>query len=139
MDASTSSKEDNSGLVRNLDFEGHSTCSLSPVNINLLSKKSSKHRGFKLAALNIACIPGNIEELRVYMNMKRIDILAINETSLDNTISSGEVLKRNHRNMEGGGTALCIWDTVNYKRLYDFEWTGIKVIKPKVKPFIVSN
>ena len=82
------------------------------------------------------------------MNMKCIDILAVNETRLNNTISSGEVavsgyiLERNDRNREGGGIALYIRDTINYDRLCDLEYEsleciGIKVVKPKVKPFIV--
>ena len=43
------------------------------------------------------------------MNLKCTDILAVNETGLDDTISSGEVtetgyaLERNDKNREGGG------------------------------------
>ena len=79
----------------------------SPLNADLISE-ISKNRGFKLAALNITSIPGHIEELRIYMNSKCIDILAVNETRLDDTISSGEVtvpgyaLERNDRNRDGG-------------------------------------
>ena len=35
-------------------------------------------RGFKIAALNIASLPGHIEELKTYMALKPIDILAVN-------------------------------------------------------------
>ena len=84
------------------------------------------------------------------MNMKCIDILAVNETRLDNTVSSGEVvvsgyiLERNDRKGEGGGIALYNRDTINYERLYDLEyqsleWIGVKVVKLKAKPFIVST
>ena len=84
------------------------------------------------------------------MNIKCIDILAVNETRLDNTITSGEVavsgyiLERNDRNREGGGIALYIRDTINYERLYDLEyksleWIGIKAVKLKAKPFIVNT
>ena len=47
------------------------------------------------------------------MNSKCTDILAVNETGLDDTISSGEVtvtgyaLERNDRNREGGGGVVC--------------------------------
>ena len=54
-------------------------------------KSKNKPRGFKLAAINIATISGYIEELRVYMNKKCIDILEINITLRDDSISSGEV------------------------------------------------
>ena len=68
------------------------------------------------------------------MNLKCTDILAVNETGLDDTISSGEVtetgyaLERNDKNREGGGggggwgVALYIRNTINYQRLFDFEW-----------------
>ncbi|CAH3193555.1 unnamed protein product, partial [Porites evermanni] len=61
------------------------------------------------------------------MNSKCIDILAVNETRLDDTISSGEVtvpgkaLERNDRNRDGGGVALYIRNTINYERLFDLE------------------
>ena len=47
------------------------------------------------------------------MNLKCTDILAVNETGLDDTISSGEVtvpgyaLERNDRNRDGGGGGGC--------------------------------
>ena len=108
MFASTNSEQDNSALVGKLDLEGHFTYGSSPLNADLLSELS-KNRGFKLAALNITSILGHIEELRIYMNSKCIDILAVSETRLDDTISSGEVtvpgctLERNDRNRDGGG------------------------------------
>ena len=74
------------------------------------------------------------------------DILAVNETRLDDTIPSGEVTvpERNARNSDGGGVTLYIRNTINYERLFDLEcesleWIGIKVIKPKALPFIVST
>ena len=74
------------------------------------------------------------------MNSKCIDILAVNETRLDD----GYALERNDRNRDGGGVALYIRNTINYERLFDLEcesleWIGIKVIKPKAKSFIVST
>ena len=92
MVARTNSEQDNSDLIGKLDsIEGLSTFGSSLLNVDLLSELS-KHRGFKLAALNIASIPAHIDELRIYMNSKCIDILAVNETPLDHTISSGEVI-----------------------------------------------
>lgn len=74
----------------NYQLEGHFTYGSSPLNADVLSELS-KNRGFKLAALDITSIPGHIEEFRIYMNSKCIDILAVNETRLDDTISKGEV------------------------------------------------
>ena len=137
-------------LVRKLDsIEGLSTFGSSPLNAELLSELS-KHRGFKLAALNITSIPGHIEELRIYINSKCIDILAVNETCLDHTISSGEVtvsgcvLERKDKNRDGGGVSLYVRNTINYGHLFDLEchtleWIDINVMKPQAKSFIVST
>ena len=108
-------------------------------------------RGFKIAALNIASLPGHIDELKTYMALKPVDILAVNETRLDDSVSSSEMsipgycLERNDRNRHGGGVALYIRDTVNYEFLLNhdchinLEWIAVKVIKPNAKPFIVGT
>ena len=81
---------------------------------------------------------------------KTVDILAINETRLDSSIQNGEVsipgytLERKDRNRNGGGVALYIRDSINYKRLIDLpddnmELISIQVSKPKAKPFIVCT
>ena len=84
------------------------------------------------------------------MNSKCIDIIAVNETRLEHTISSGEVtvsgyvLKRKDTNRDGGGLSLYMRNTINYEHLFDLECDnleriGIKVIKPQAKSFIVST
>ena len=53
------------------------------------------------------------------MNSRCIDTLAVNETRLNDIISTGEVtvpgytLERNDRNRYGGGVALYIRNTIN--------------------------
>ena len=92
----------------------------------------------------------HIDQLRIYMLPKTVDILAINETRLDSSILNGEVsipgytLERKDRNRSGGGVALYIRDSINYKRLNDLpdanlELISIQVSKPRVKPFIVCT
>lgn len=81
------------------------------------------------------------------MSTKPVDVLAINETRLGHTISNGEIhlpgyiIERKHRNRSGGGVALCIKNTVNYKCIphqeNDLEFLCIQVSKPKIKPFMV--
>ena len=83
------------------------------------------------------------------MSTKSVDILAINETRLDCTISNGQitisgyVIERKDRNRSGGGVALYIRNTINYKRLLhqedDLEFLCIQVSKPKIKPFLVGT
>ena len=53
------------------------------------------------------------------MALKSVDTLAVNETRLDDSVSSSEMsipgycLERNDRNGHGGGVALYIRDTIN--------------------------
>ena len=107
-------------------------------------------RGFKIASLNLVSLYKHIDQLRIYMLSKTVDILGINETRLDSSIQNGEVsipgytLERKDRNRNGGGVALYTRDSINYKRLTDLpdhntELISIQVSKPKAKPFIVCT
>ena len=154
MKISQSSQSNNSGqCVINSIREGCSTTTeladQSLLNSHL-PKEMSNNRGFKLAALNIVSLQAHIDELRVYMHSKVIDILAINESRLSSSISNGEVsipgyiLERNDPNRDGGGVALYIRNTINYELLHYYdddrlEWLGIKVNKFMTKPFIVGT
>ena len=106
-------------------------------------------RGYKIASINLASLYKSIDQLRIYMLSKTVDILAINETRLDSSIQNGEVsipgytLERKDtcRNRNGGGVALYICDSINC--LIDLPDDNIELIsnqvsKPKAKPFIVS-
>ena len=50
-----------------------------------------KCRGFKMASLNITSLLKHIDELRVFLNDQNIDVLAINETRLNDSIFDQEV------------------------------------------------
>ena len=50
-----------------------------------------KTRGFKLAAINLTSLPKHIDQPRAYMTSEPIDILAINETRLGDTIHDNEM------------------------------------------------
>lgn len=68
------------------------------------------------------------------MLSKTVDILAINETRLDSSIQNGEVsipgytLERKDKNRNGGGVALYIRDSINYKRLIDLPDDNMELI-----------
>ena len=70
-------------------------------------------RGFKIASLNIASLPAHIDELRLLMADKNLDVLAINETRLSDSIDDscihiqGYDIVRRDRNRNGGGVCLC--------------------------------
>ena len=44
-------------------------------------------RGFKIASLNITSLPKHIDELGIAMKNNEIDVLAINESRMDNSIA----------------------------------------------------
>jgi hypothetical protein len=48
-------------------------------------------RGFKLASLNITSLPKHIDELRVLLADRPVDVLSINETRLDNLVADSDV------------------------------------------------
>ena len=50
-----------------------------------------KCRGFKMASLNITSLLKHIDELRVFLNDQNVDVLAINETRLNQSIFDQEV------------------------------------------------
>ena len=49
------------------------------------------HRGMVMASLNINSLIAHIDELRVYININKIDIMCINETKLDSSVKDHEV------------------------------------------------
>ena len=131
-------------------FQTH-VSNITRTNNTKLLGEIANSRGFKIAALNIGCLLAHTDEIRVYMNLQTIDILALNETRLDKSISNGQmyipgyILERKDRNRNGGGVALSyIRNTINYELMHELnedqlEWLSIKVSKPKIKYFIVGT
>ena len=78
-------------------------------------------RGFKMALLNIASLPKHVEELRISKLFSNLDLFALNETRLDNTISDGLVnisgydIVRKDRSRRGGGVCIYLRTSINYK------------------------
>ena len=82
-----------------------------------------KGRGFKMASLNITSLLKHIDELRIVLDGQPIDILAINETRLDGSISDQDVkivgydVIRRDRTVNGrfdGGVCFYIRSNINY-------------------------
>ena len=65
-----------------VDSEVHSGTSGPSTMSNFLPAK----RGFKMACLNINSLVKHVDELRVFLAKFSFDILAINETKLDESI-----------------------------------------------------
>ena len=73
-----------------------------------------------MGMLNIASLPKHIEEIRVILAEKCLDILALNETRRNNNITNQDMFIHNYdliradRSRTGGGVCLYIRNTINY-------------------------
>ena len=73
------------------------------------------------------------------MKNQSVDILAINETRLDDTINDFEIeisnytLTRRDRSRHGGGVAVYV------RYVHDLEFLCIEINKSKTKPFLIST
>ena len=66
-------------------FENNNANAQTKTNIN------SKSRDFKIMSLNIFTLMKHLDELRVLADHQKPDILAINETKIDDKISNQEI------------------------------------------------
>ena len=105
-------------------------------------------QGFVMAHLNIASLPKHIDELRLQLTKKPLDILSINETRLDDTINDGLIhlngydILRKDRNRMGGGVAIYFRDNINTMNRNELvpdslEALCVEVRKPKSKPIVI--
>ena len=107
-------------------------------------------RGFKIASLNIISLPKHIDELRIAMKNNEIDVLAINESRMDNSIAPEMVTVHGYnwvskdRNRFGGGVGFYVRNTINFclrhdLNVDDIEILTIEIIKNRVKPFLITT
>ena len=107
-------------------------------------------RGLKIGMLNINGLLSHIDQLRFLMTDIQFDILAINESKIDNSCSNGLVsipgysLVRKDRNADGGGVAFYIREGISYTIRNDLvkerlELLVVEIIKPHSRPLLVST
>ena len=113
-------------------------------------------RGFKLAGLNVRSLVNHIDELRVLLATSPIDVLAINETWLNPTISDNDVyipeydiIRRDRAFKSANGKTyegVCFYvrSSVNFIQrkdmsIDDIENLCIQIQKPNSKPFLVAT
>ena len=120
-----------------------------PPSNTVHHEKNSKN-GLTMASVNVNSLTAKIDEIRLLVRDKDIDILAVNETKLGSNIKDDIVaierytIKRMDRNRQGGGVALYIRDTVGFKSRDDIpnksmEISCIEVEPPKANPFSVAT
>ena len=111
---------------------------------------SGSHDNISLACINVRSLLCHIDELSVIVSKHQFDIIAINETWLDSTVSDlecsieGYNLLRRDRNRHGGGVLFYLKDNITYSEWPDLninnvECLYIEVTVPKLKPFIVCT
>ena len=88
--------------------EAESITNSAKIDKSCASSPFSKPKGFKIGQINIASLVKHHNEFLVYMQSKSYDILAVNETRLDNSMHDFEVdipgydIVRLYRNKNGG-------------------------------------
>ena len=104
---------------------------------------------FKTTHLNISSIK-NVDQLRIYIHSQQFDTISINETWLDSTVADHEVdidgyeLIRKDRNRNGGGVAIYVRSSINYKVQVDLmprelEIITVEILKPRAKSFLINT
>ncbi|CAB3986869.1 Hypothetical predicted protein [Paramuricea clavata] len=77
-------------------------------------------KGLKIASINVNSLLKHIEEIRHLLFKFPLDIFAINESKIDDSVMNGEIsipgfnLIRKDRNRAGGGVVLYIRDNLSY-------------------------
>ena len=118
----------------------------STSNFRLPSK-----RGLKIASLNVKSLSAHIDEVRILLDDKFFDVLAIQETKLNNSQRDSEfyiprfdLVRRDRISDGGGGVCLYIKSSITFSvrnglNIADLENLCIEFRKPQSKPLIVVN
>ena len=101
-------------------------------------------RGFKLASLNINKLTTHLDELKIFLVSNDIDVLAINETKLNEYISGYDIVRRDRTTYGGGGVCFDVKKSINFSVRNDLcmgslENLCIEIRKPRSKSFIVAT
>ena len=103
-----------------------------------------------MGCLNINSISKHPDEIEIYLSDGIFDVLAINETKLDQSVNSSLISITaytcicNDRNKSGGGVSIYIRNSISYTRKPEFEDGGlemilIKIQKPNSSPSLVTT
>ncbi len=85
--------------------------------------------------LHIVSLPKYIDEIRILLAKQDLDILALNETRLDNMLSDDLMsvhnydLIRTDRKRQGGGVCLYIRSNLNYLKVAPYSFLKFQVIQ----------
>jgi exonuclease III len=92
-----------------------------------------------MAMLNIASLPKHLYEIRLLLHDKKLDVLALNETRLDSSISDGLMsiggfdILRSDRKRNGGGVCTYVRCHVNYENRPDLIPNDLEAVCLEIK------
>ena len=120
---------------------------LGSIKQGVTSKMTNQ---FKVMSLNIFSLLPHIDELRILAADERPHVIGINETKIDSAIDDSHIaideydVIRKDRNSVGGGVALYVHKSVDFKRCDDLIKSDIEAISAKIKignykPFLVTS
>jgi exonuclease III len=109
-----------------------------------------KEKGSKIACLNVTSLPKYLDEIRLLLFDREFEILALNQTRLDDSIQNGTVdidgydIVRLDRNRFGGGVCFYVRNSINYIVRDDLltkelEILTLEIRKPFTKPFLITT
>jgi exonuclease III len=115
----------------------------------LVCIKLKKLRGLKIASLNINSLLRHVDELRLMLSDSEIDVFAINESKIDNSVKYSEIsipvynMILKDRNRFGGGVVVYIRETFSFYERKDLnsddlEMICIEICKPRSRPFCIT-
>ena len=95
--------------------------------------------------LNVVSLSKYIDEIKMLLEKKDLDVLALNETRLDNTLTDDSFFIHNYdlirtdRNRQGGGVCLYIRNNTNYIILSDVTVPALEAVcrDPKTLQFSI--
>ena len=102
----------------------------------------------RIASLNVNSLVKHIDEMRILLESKSIDILLINESKIDDTVLDNEIhisgynIIRNDRNRNGGGGIMYLKQCLSFTERNDLVVDSLEIIcveikKPYNKSFLV--
>ena len=110
----------------------------------------SNTKGLKIAHLNVNSLTKHIDEIRILLAEKPFDVLSINESKIDWSISDSEIFIHNYsvlrhdHNRQGGGVALYIRNSIPYTVRQDLVPESLEMICVEIntkfnRPFLMST
>jgi exonuclease III len=112
---------------------------LTDNNISSTLNFFANIKGFKIACINVNSLMKHIDEIRFILTSTTLEVLAINESKLDNSINDGEihihgyVSIRKDRTRHGGGVLIYIKENLVYSNRSDLVPYRLEMICLEIK------